>query len=131
MHNLQSTVMLTIHIRTLSQKHISIKPGCRSCEFVSCSTTKAKHKLENEQVHCKCRILAIQFRVMKLLSFKFQVLCCVLVGVSAQYGGRSAGGLLGHHQPLKFEVIGLSRGIEEHHHGGGGGGGGGGEGITC
>ncbi|CAH1119902.1 unnamed protein product [Phaedon cochleariae] len=30
-----------------------------------------------------------------------------------QYGGGSAGGLLGHHQPLDHHIIGLSRGQEE------------------
>lgn len=33
-----------------------------------------------------------------------------------QYGGGSAGGLLGHHQPLDHYVIGLSGGYEEESH---------------
>ncbi|KAJ8969737.1 hypothetical protein NQ317_006398 [Molorchus minor] len=43
------------------------------------------------------------------------VFCSLLAFASArpQYGGGSAGGLLGHAQPLGHYLIGLSRGIEE------------------
>lgn len=49
----------------------------------------------------------------------------VAVGVAyPQFGGGSAGGLVGHYEPLRTFVIGLSRGQEEEKKGGGGGGGG-------
>nr|XP_023014335.1 adult-specific cuticular protein ACP-22-like [Leptinotarsa decemlineata]AYA49969.1 cuticular protein 60 [Leptinotarsa decemlineata] len=44
----------------------------------------------------------------------------VVISAGPQYGGGSAGGLLGHHQPLEHHIIGLSRGGEEEEHYGGG-----------
>ncbi|XP_074027832.1 adult-specific cuticular protein ACP-22-like [Leptinotarsa decemlineata] len=43
----------------------------------------------------------------------------VVTSAAPQYGGGSAGGLLGHHQPLEHHIIGLSRGEEEAEHYGG------------
>lgn len=65
-----------------------------------------------------------------------QIICSLVALATAlpQYGGGSAGGLLGHSQPLEHHIIGLSRGIEienggeEGGHEGGGGGEGGSEG---
>ncbi|KAJ8915820.1 hypothetical protein NQ315_004632, partial [Exocentrus adspersus] len=59
------------------------------------------------------------------------IICSLVATISAypQFGGGSAGGLLGHAQPLQHRVIGLSRGIEIGH-GGDEGGSEGGYGIS-
>lgn len=54
----------------------------------------------------------MSFNKKNLLQFLLAVIAssCAL----PQFGGGSAGGLIGHHQPLDHYVIGLSGGIEEH-----------------